>query len=209
MVEAEAPESGFWTLVGEAILSRDFDAGTGALAGLSGSACAKARAATIPESPPLAMPPPPPRVLAPLEEEPLASQPAGPGSLIPQPPTIVPRASTGTTRSREAPAPAAAATAPPAPVAPVENPGRQLTLATSPGEAAADQVKVRQHLERAEKDLKQVGNQRLSKEMQQMVDDSRSFAKRATEALNDRNLPMALALAEKAAQLAAEVLSKK
>src|SRR5262245_13205781 len=45
----------------------------------SAAGCAKARAATVPDGPPLAMPLPPPRVFAPVgPEEPLAAGPAVP-----------------------------------------------------------------------------------------------------------------------------------
>ena len=54
-----------------------------ALSAASATGCAKARAATVPDGPPLAMPMPPPRVFAPVEEvEPLAA-----GPVVPETPT--------------------------------------------------------------------------------------------------------------------------
>src|SRR4030095_1326541 len=53
--------------------------------------CAKARAATVPDGPPLAMPLPPPRVCVPIEpEEPRGAVPAVPETPAAEAPTVPP-----------------------------------------------------------------------------------------------------------------------
>ncbi|MGH2400786.1 MAG: dihydrolipoamide succinyltransferase, partial [bacterium] len=53
---------------------------------LLAGACAKARAATVPDGPPLQVPEPPPRVLAPVEEATVATP-----APAPEPPAAAPR----------------------------------------------------------------------------------------------------------------------
>jgi hypothetical protein len=66
------------------------------LAVTAASGCAKARAASVPQSPPLAVPEPPARVLVPVTDEPIATLPGPDTSLtsapaVPTPPRSRPR----------------------------------------------------------------------------------------------------------------------
>ena len=61
---------------------------------------------------------------------------------------------------------------------------------------------------RATRDLKRVNYQALSAEGKAQYDQSKRFADQANSALADRNLPFAHTLADKAATLAAGLLSQ-
>ena len=62
-------------------------------------------------------------------------------------------------------------------------------------------------LSRATRDLNRVDYNRLSAERRDQYDQSRRFGAQAEEALKERNLIFAATLADKAATLAAELLS--
>jgi hypothetical protein len=166
--------------------------------------CAKAKAAPLPESPPLVMPAPPARVLAPIEEEPIASAPA----ILETPatnnaPRTPPQRNPGRTTARTEPsAPAEPAPAPVAQVAPPEPPKELRSL-----DAAAEQ-NVRDLLGRASRDLSRVDYQKLSMEGRAQYDQSKRFSDQADQALKERNTVFAATLADKAAVLAAELLSR-
>jgi hypothetical protein len=171
----------------------------GAVAG-----CAKTKAATVADGPPLAMTAPPPRVLAPAEP-PLAATPAvaevpaAPAPRTPPPPPI----------RRPAPSQPAEAenrTSEPAPVAaaPVVEPGRELRAAPSTADAAAER-QVRELLGRAARSLGRVDYRRLSAEGRSQYDQAKRFSDQAESALKDRNFPFAATLADKAATLASSL----
>lgn len=160
--------------------------------------CAKARAATAPDGPPLQVPEPPPRVFAPVEESSSAPVPAS----APEPPP--PAASAPRNPPRPAPdarsQPAPAATPPPAA-------GRELRAAPSGANAATERT-VRDALMRADRDLRGVNYGRLSAAGRATYDQSKRFSQQAEQALKERNVVFAATLADKAATLAAELLGR-
>jgi hypothetical protein len=167
-------------------------------------ACSKARAQTVPDGPPLAMPQPPPRVVTPMEE-PLAAVPittelpAAANVATPPPRTPAPR--TGTAAAAPAqPAPPAA----PAP-APVAEPPR----ATRPtAHELAEEKRIRGVLSRASRDIGRIDYRRLSNEGRAQYDQSKALAEQAEQAVKDRNWVFADTLADKAATLAAELVDR-
>lgn len=183
---------------------------------MSAAACAKAQAKAAPDGPPLAVPNPPPRVLAPVDE-PLASAPPpeSPPATAPRAPArpVVrrPNASVPTPEQEqpktETPAPTTppAATAPATP--PVTEPPRELRPAKSAADPAEEQ-KVRVVLQRAARDLKNVDYRKLSVEGRSQYDQSKRFSDQAEDAIRDRNYVFATTLADKAAALAAELLGR-
>lgn len=169
------------------------------LLAVSVGACAKAQAKTVPPGPPLAVPPPPARVLAPVEEPPLPTLPAEvPVTVTAPPPPVRPPA-------RPSPRPE-----PPAPVAaqpPVTEPPRALRASPSAADAAAERT-VREALARATRDLSRVDYSRLRLDGRAQYDQSKRFSQQAEEAVRARNLVFAATLAEKAATLAAGLLGR-
>jgi hypothetical protein len=151
------------------------------------------------------MPEPPPRVLVPIEEEPLAAAPAVPdvppdATVPPNPPPRqpAPRA-TGQPEARPQPAPVVTAPPPPA------EPPRELRPVPSPGNTASERS-VRETLARATRDLTRVDYAKLTVDGRATYDQSRRFSQQAEQALRDRNVVFAATLADKAATLAAELL---
>lgn len=167
--------------------------------GVGSSACATARAANVPDGPPLQVPQPPPRVLVPVEED-VA------GAPVPVPEASPAPAATRTpprpAESRPQPAPAAAA-APPQP-APAEPP-RELRAAPSSTNATTERA-VRDTLARATRDINRVDYGRLSADGRAQYEQSKRFGQQAEQALKERNVLFAATLADKAAQIAAELL---
>src|SRR4030095_9779248 len=102
------------------------------MAAVAANGCAKARAETVPDGPPLATPQPPSRVLAPIEEEPLVSSPVAEAPVAPAPrvpPTAQPARRTPPPEP-EKPTPA------PAPAASVEGPRLLTAVSAHPGPSA-------------------------------------------------------------------------
>lgn len=176
---------------------------TCAFVGLTGAACAKARAATVPDGPPLQVPDPPQRVLAPVEEPVVAAAPA------PEP-EAPPAAAAPRTPPKPAaegkpqPAPPPAAAQAPPPRAPTDT--RELR-APSPTSTVTERS-VRETLARASRDRARVNYTRLSADGRAQYDQSRRFSAQAEDALRERNLVFAATLADKAATLAAELLGR-
>jgi hypothetical protein len=166
-------------------------------------ACSKARAQTVPDGPPLAMPEPPPRVVTPVEE-PLAAVPIItelPPAAAPTPPARTPP------RGREAaattpPPPVAPATPPPAPVVEPPRPARPTA------QEQAEEKRIRGLLARATRDIGRIDYRRLSNEGRAQYDQSKALAEQAEQALKDRNWVFADTLADKAATLAAELVDR-
>ena len=165
--------------------------------------CAKAQA-SAPAGPPLDVPSPPERVLAPVEEPVTASAPA------PETPPPAPIATTPRTPPRpparraeperpETPPPATAAT-PATP--PATEPPRELRPNSPSGDAAAERD-ARDKLSRAARDLSRVDYGKLNTDARSQYDQSKRFAEQAQQALKDRNFVFAATLADKAAALAA------
>ena len=165
--------------------------------------CAKAQA-SAPAGPPLDIPAPPERVLAPVEEPATASAPA------PETPPPTPIAATPRTPPRpparraepersETPPPAATATAPATPPA---EPPRELRPNSPSGDAAAERD-ARDKLARAARDLSRVDYGKLNADARSQYEQSKRFTEQAQQALRDRNFVFASTLADKAAALAA------
>jgi hypothetical protein len=177
------------------------------LIALSGGACAKARAANVPDGPPLAVPAPPPRVLVPVQEEPLAANPAGPDRVA----TVTPAPLEAPPRPIRRPAPAAnepatpPAAAPPAAASAPEAP-REIRPAPSSGEPPADQQRTQALLNRAANDLKDVDYGKLNQPLQEQYRLSQRWSKDAAEALKERNFLRAYESAQKAANMASALL---
>ena len=169
----------------------------------AGAGCAKARAATVPDGPPLAMPQPPPRVFAPVdEEEPLAAGPVVPETPTAEAPQVTPRrpprrATTTPEPEKPEPAPQPPQTAP--------EPQRELRAASTPADAEADK-KIRALLGTASRNLGQVDYQKLSVAGREQYQQAKDFGEQAGEALTQRNYVFAETLADKAAKLATELL---
>jgi type IV secretory pathway VirB10-like protein len=174
------------------------------LCAFSAVGCAKAQA-SAPAGPPLDVPAPPDRVLAPVEEPVTASAPA------PETPAPAPIATTPRTPPRpparraepdrpETPPPAAAATPPATP--PAVEPPRELRPNSPSGDAAAERD-ARDKLARAARDLSRVDYGKLNADSRSQYDQSKRFTEQAQQALKDRNFVFASTLADKAAALAA------
>jgi len=174
---------------------------------LAASGCAKAQAKSAPAGPPLDVPAPPARVLAPVEEPVTASAP--PAEAAPPAAAAAPRTPPRPPARRvepDTPPPATAATTgQPAP-APAPEP-RELRPA-SPGADAAAERQTRDALARAARDLGRVDYGRLNAAARAQYDQSKRFMEQAQQALKDRNFVFGATLADKAAALAAELLGR-
>jgi hypothetical protein len=172
---------------------------------LAASGCAKVQAKAVPEGPPLAVPQPPPRVVAPIDG-PLASAPAIPEVPVPAPraparPPARPATPPAQAESKPVdPAPAAAQTVPP----PVTEP---LRPAPSPTDAA-EEKKVRDVLSRATRDLNRIDYRRLTADGRSQYEQAKRFNDQAEQAIKDRNYVFATTLADKAANIAAELVPR-
>jgi hypothetical protein len=165
-------------------------------------ACSKARAQTVPDGPPLAMPLPPPRVVTPMEE-PLAAVPITtemPAAAAATPPPRTPPRNTN----------AAAATPPPAaPVAPAPAPAVEPPRTVRPtAHELAEEKRIRGLLSRASRDIGRIDYRRLTNEGRAQYDQSKALAEQAEQAIKDRNWVFADTLADKAATLAAELVDR-
>ena len=175
--------------------------------GLAG--CAKTKAATEPEMPALATPPPPPRLIAPLEVEaqpepsvepdetpakrPRPSRPARPEAARP----TESRTDTGKTDLTEP----TRGEATPSDAAP-------LLRTQQPGDDAAQERNIRDLLSRASTDLAQVDYGALGVDARSQYDTAKRFIQQAYEALRSRNLVFAGNLADKAATLASVLVGR-
>ena len=166
----------------------------------SGAACARARAETVPDGPPLATPAPPPRVLAPVEEVLVEATP------LPDPPVEPPRETSTTNR----PAPRRPAVAdtqkPTEPPAPVAAPVAAETAVRTPAPNPAEEKKISDVIARATRDLGNVDYRGLSENGKAQYDESKRFAELAASAVKERNYPQAATLADKAATIADQLL---
>jgi outer membrane biosynthesis protein TonB len=171
--------------------------GAGSLTG-----CAKARAQTVPDSPPLTVPAPPARVIIPTEEPEVAAAPPPaetPTASAPAPP---PRPTTRPAPQPQTPTEPQQATPP---VASTEPP--RASRPTTPTEIAEER-RIRDILQRADRDINRVDTRRLTVDGRAQFDQSKRLAQQAEEAVKDRNWVFAETLADKAATLAAELLAR-
>ena len=175
--------------------------GFGISLAVTASGCAKAQAASVPNGPPLQVPQPPPRVLVPVEEI-IVAAPA-PVPEVPPPATATRTPPRPATEPRPQPAPPAAAQAPPPPAAEP----RELRAAPSPTNATTERT-VRATLGRATRDINRVDYVKLSADGRAQYEQSKRFSQQAEQALKERNVLFAATLADKAAQIAAELLGR-
>jgi type IV secretory pathway VirB10-like protein len=171
---------------------------------LAAGGCAKAKAASLPEGPPLAMPQPPPRVITPIDG-PLASTPVVPEPEVPAP---VPRAPARPPARAAAPPPIEPKPEPPPVVAQQPPPATETPRPAPSPNDAADEKKVRDVLVRAARDLARVDYGRLSTGGRSQYEQAKRFNDQAEQAIKDRNYVFASTLADKAASMAAELLPR-
>jgi hypothetical protein len=169
------------------------------LAALTAGGCAKARAETVPDGPPLAMPPPPSRVFAPLEEEPLVSSPVAETTPAPAPIVAAPAPP-----ARRTPPPEPEKPASPAPQPSAEAP-RELRAASLPADPEAER-RITETLRNATRDLNRVDYRGLTRGGRESYDQAKGFVEEAEKALTARNFVYAQTAADKASKLAAELL---
>ncbi len=174
-----------------------------ALSAALASGCVKARAQTVPNGPPLSTPPPPSRVFAPVEEEPLVSSPREetPDPLV-KAPNVAPPAPP--VRTRPAPEPEKPVAAAPTPVA---EPPRELRAASSPADPEAER-RITDILVIAKRDLNRVDYRGLTRGGRESYDQAKGFIDEAEKALVGRNFIYAQTAADKAAKLASELLGR-
>jgi len=173
-----------------------------ALSAALAGGCAKARAETVPDGPPLATPQPPSRVFAPIEEEPLVSSPVAEA-----PVATAPRVPPTTQPARRTPPPEPERPAPtPAPAPSVDAP-RQLQAVSAPPDPEAEK-RINELLRNAKGDLSRVDYRGLTRGGREQYDSAKGFTEEAEKALKERNFIYAQTAADKAAKLAAELLGR-
>ena len=162
----------------------------------------KARAETLPDGPPLAVPAAPAHQIA-IEQ--IAEAPPPEPEPAPEPEKPAPAVVT-----RKPPQPSPRAETPPTtpPAAAVPQPQSDApTVRAAPAAGSATEGKVKALLSQAETDLaKRVDYQKLSTEGRAQYEQSKRFADEARQAIKERNFLLALTLAEKAANMAAELI---
>ena len=169
---------------------------------ISLTACsAKAKAQTLPDGPPLAVPVAPAHeiVIEQVAEAPLPEPAPAPEPVPATPTQPAIKVQTKPTPPKPEPAATQPAVAPPAtPEAPVR---------AAPAAAAGDEKKAIALIARATSDLeKRVDYQKLTDEGKAQYNQSKRFRDQAQQALNERNVLLAVTLADKAATLAAELV---
>jgi hypothetical protein len=175
---------------------------------VSVSSCVRTSAKTVPDGPPLEVPAPPARVIAPADE-PIATAPAEPLEPAPAP--------TSTTR-RPVRRPANAEPAQKAePSPPADTPLPQ-TVAPEPAVTTAPpptlrapgsaEKPIRDLVSRAQRDLSRVDYAKLTEAGKAQYEQSKRFVQQAEQALKEQNFVFAQTLADKAATLAAELLGR-
>ena len=175
-----------------------------AIGAMAVTACAKQKPAIVADGPALAMPLPPARVFAPVEEpipvqapppEVADAEPPKPAPPRPVRPPVRPPAAEA---SKPEPEP------PPVAAAPAPEPSRELRTTSSAADAAAEK-QVRDLLAKASRDLMKIDYRKLSNEGRSQYDQSKRFSEQADQAIKERNFVFAATLAEKAATLAAQL----
>jgi hypothetical protein len=175
----------------------------------SAAGCAKAQARTAPDGPPLDMPPPPARVIAPVDE-PIAATPTELTEPAQAPPSTNRRparrpATAETTQKPEVPAAAPAEPATPQAMPPDGRPLEPPPTLRAPGSA---EKPIRDRLSLAQTNLSRVDYAKLSDDGRSQYEQSKRFIQQAEQALKDQNFVFAQTLADKAAQIATELLGR-
>jgi hypothetical protein len=172
-----------------------------ALSAALAGGCAKARAETVPDGPPLATPQPPSRVFSPLEEEPLVSSP------VAETPVVAPRVPAATQPARRPTPPEPEKPAPAPAPAPTPEPPRELRAASSPADPESER-RITEVIRNASRDLNRVDYRGLTRGGRESYDQAKGFIDEAEKALTARNFIYAQTAADKAAKLAAELLGR-
>jgi outer membrane biosynthesis protein TonB len=174
------------------------------------SGCRHAQAKTMPETPALEMPAPPPRDVEPNEAE------------VPPPMPVVPEPARNTP-PRPRPAPQPARPEPPRPEPPkpepppveppkpAEEPAKPATttLQTTPAIAEGEVERgIRASLQRATADLNRIDYRALSADARTQYDTAKRFVQQADDAMRIKNLVFAKNLADKAAALAVQLAGR-
>jgi hypothetical protein len=170
--------------------------------------CSHPQAKTMPEMPPLEVPPPPPRDVQPTEVE--APQPVGlptePARSAPVRPRPTPPARQEPPKI-EPPKPEAPPAEPPKPV---DEPAKPpTTLQTTPATAEGEVERgVRASLLRANTDLNRIDYRALNADARTQYDQAKRFVQQADEAIRTKNLVFAKTIADKAATIAAQLAGR-
>lgn len=180
--------------------------------GAAASGCATAHARSAPDTPPLAMPPPPPRALETsdaepppplaLPDEPARHTPAKPGRA--PAPSPKPEANKSEPPKTDTPPPTVE------PSKPAEEPPKPPpTLQTAPaGREGEEEQRIRAQLSRATLDLNRIDYRALNADARTQYNTAKRFVTQAEEALRAKNLVLARSVADKAAALAAQLAGK-
>ena len=176
---------------------------------LFSTACHRAHAKALPESPPLEVPAVPPREVEPIEvetpqpvplpEEPARTPPPRLRPAVPAPRPEQPR--TETPKPEQPPVEAPKPEEPAKPPAP-------LLQTTPPNSEENLERGIRATLLRAQTDLNRVDAARLTADARVQYDTAKSFIRQADQAIRTKNLLFAKSVAEKAAVLAAQLAPK-
>jgi hypothetical protein len=180
---------------------------------LAAAGCAKPRAETLVAGPPLDVPAPPPRVLAPVEFEvvPVAAgvPPSGAPELAPTG-AVDTTLSGSTTTAPPARAPTVSAGGPPASeAASTAEPLRDIRVIVPSAEDAAAEKRLVAALNSARRDLHQIDpdRDRLSENAREHYAQARRHIEMAEQAQRDRNITYALHLAQAAATVASQLVA--
>lgn len=174
--------------------------------------CIRPRPNTRPQPAALDVPPPPARVIVPVEpdEEPADETPATQPEekerrpTRPRPSTRVERPETAKPTDLKPEPPAAEAPRPPAATG-TPLPSLQPVLPASPGEM---EKRVRDQLAQASRDLQRIDYRVLSADGKSQYDTAKRFIEQAGQALTEKNLVFAARLAEKAVGLSTNLLPR-
>jgi hypothetical protein len=184
------------------------------------TSCARLHARTEPISPPLEVPSPPPRVITATETAPLeatATVPSATTAADPPAAAVQPPADVGARRPPRTAAPVAATpdaradkpegTTPPPPRPAAANNPPAPTLQTTTKVVEAEQ-KVRATIAQASRDLGRIEPKTLNAEAKAQFDIAKRFVEQAVEAVTAKNFVFAGQLADKAANLAALLVTR-
>jgi hypothetical protein len=176
------------------------------------SGCARAHAKVAPDQPALEMPEPPPRNVEPMDAEmpapmPLPGEPAHTTPSRTRPPQRVEQAKPDPKPDTpKIDTPAEAPKPPEEPSRPVTPP---TTLQTTPAAAEGEvERSIRATVLRALGDLNRIDYQRLNTDARNQYDTAKGWALKAQDAMHAKNLLFAKTLADKAADLAAQLAGR-
>ncbi len=183
------------------------------------AACNHAAAAPPVVSPPLEMPPPPPRDVEPLEtadtEAPapvlMPEEPAHrpPTSRVRQTRPETPKPEAAKPEAKPEPAKPAEATPPVEAPKPPDEPPKPVTLQAQPATNEAEEERsILGMLSKADNDLRRVNYQTLNVDARAQYDYAHRYIHQAEDALTTRNLVFAKSVAQKAADIAAQLAGK-